>query len=122
MFWCILVVSETVPDHSGHFWKNRNFLKKNNVDFARVSFQFLARGLRAVWRIPGLTTCLGRFFQGIIETRAVLAGVAKTHRKNQLEGLKLPSAVGPFKTHQKIVRSTLLPGTQSENEGSNRKA
>ena len=55
----------------------------------RVSFQFLAQGLRAVRAIPGLTTCLGRFFQGLVDTRAVLAGVAETHRKNRLEGLKL---------------------------------
>ena len=39
--------------------------EKKNVDFARVSFQFLARGLRAVRAIPGLTTCLGRSFQGL---------------------------------------------------------
>ena len=64
----------------GTFWKNQIF--KKNVDFARVTFQFLAQGLRAVWAIPGLTTHLGMSFQGLVEPRAVWAGVAETHRKN----------------------------------------
>ena len=76
------------------FGKNKKFPK--NVDFVRVSFQFLAQGLRAVRRIPGLTTCLGRSFQGLVGVRAVLAGVAETYRKNPLEGLNVSLAVGPF--------------------------
>ena len=74
-----LIILATFPK------KNRNFSK--NVDFVRVSFQFLAQGLRAVRRIPGLTTSLGRSFQGLVDMRAVLAGVPKTHRKNQVKGL-----------------------------------
>ena len=56
----------------------------HHVDFVRVSFHFLARALRAVRRISGLTTSLGRSFQGLVEPRAVWAGVAETHRKNPL--------------------------------------
>ena len=62
--------------------------------FVRVTFQFLARVLAAVCRISGLTTCLGRSFQGLVEPNPVLAGVAETHRTNQVEGLNVPLAVG----------------------------
>ena len=67
-----------------------------NVDFARVSFQFLAQGLAAVCRISSLTTCLGSSFQGLVGPRAVLAGVPETYRKKSLEGLNATLAGGPF--------------------------
>ena len=56
----------------------------------------LARAPAIFQPIPGLTTSLGRSFQGLVGPRAVLAGVAETYRKNRLEGLKLSLAVGPF--------------------------
>ena len=43
-----------------------------------------------------MTKYLGRSFQGLVDIRAVLAGVAETYRKNPLEVLKLSLAVGPF--------------------------
>ena len=75
----------------GTFGKNRNFQK--NIDFARVTFQFFGQGGSTFRRISGLTA---RSFQGLVRPRAVLAGVAEPHRKNQLEGLNVSLAVGPF--------------------------
>ena len=94
MFLCNPDVSKTISDHSGHFRKTSKFSK--NVDFTRVSFQFLAQGLRAVRRISGLTTYLGRSFQGLVEPNPVLAGMAETHRKNPVKGLNATLAGGPF--------------------------
>ena len=59
----------------------------------------MAQGLRAVWRIPDLTTVLGRSFGGLVEPRAVWAGVAETHRKNPVEGLNATLAGGPSFFH-----------------------
>jgi hypothetical protein len=78
----------------GTFEKKIKFSK--NVDFVRVSFQFLARVLATRKLFSDMTTSLGRSFQGLVEVRAVLAGVAETHRKNRLEGLNVPLAGGPF--------------------------
>ena len=95
MFWCIPDVSGTIPGDSGHFWKNN----QKNVDFARVSFQFLAQGLRAVRVIPGLTTDLGSSSKDPPGPRAVLAGVPETYRKNRREGLNVSLAGGPSFFH-----------------------
>ena len=81
----------------GTFGKNQKKLK--NVDFVRVSFQFLARVLEAVCRIPSLTTCLGRSFQGLVGVRAVWAGVPETYRTNSIEVLNVSLAVGPSFFH-----------------------
>ena len=61
----------------------------------RVTFQFLAGAFRTFWPIPGLTTVIGRSFQGLVDPRAVWAGVPETNLKKLLLGLKLPLAVGP---------------------------
>ena len=79
MFLYIPGVSGTIPDHSGHFWKNTFF---KNVDFARVTFQFLARD-RVIWkRITDMTTDSGSSAKGLVGPRAVWAGVPETYLKN----------------------------------------
>ena len=65
----------------------------------RVTFQFLARVLRTFRSIPGLTTVIGRSFQGLVERRTVLAGVAETSFKKSVLDLKLSLAVGPIILH-----------------------
>ena len=45
--------------------------------------------------IPGLTTVVGRSFQGQIGTRAVWAGVPETYLKKSFLGLNVSLAVGP---------------------------
>ena len=70
-FYAFPMSQEPFPIILGTFGKKKQKFTKN-VDFVRVSFQFLAQGLRAVWRIPGLTTCLDMSFLGQLgPTRAV---------------------------------------------------
>ena len=79
----------------GTFGKN----KSKNVDFARVTFQFFARGGSTFRPIPDLTTVSGRSFQGLVEPTSFWAGVAETHRKNLVEVLNVSLAGGPSFFH-----------------------
>jgi len=78
----------TLSDRSGHFLKKLFFDEKKD-HFERVTFQFLAQGLRTFRPIPGLTTVIGRSFQGLVERRAVWPGVPETYLKKSLLGLNL---------------------------------
>ena len=79
----------------------------------RVTFQFLARAQQTFRPIPGLTTVIGRSFQGLVEPRAVWAGVPETYLKKSLLDLKLSLAVGPpiftMMTRKETALHHLLP-------------
>ena len=85
------------------------FGKKNHfstecLHFARVTFRFSARGQSARKVSADIGAVSGRTFQGLVETRAVLAGVAEKPLKNRLVAQAAQMASG----QPEKVRSTLL--------------
>ena len=93
---------QDVPDLSGPL--SEDFGKKNpteNLHFARVTFQFSARGLAARTVSADIGAVSGRTFQGLVASKAVLAGVAKKPLEICVKGLNATLAVGPSFFHDR---------------------
>ena len=89
----------------------RNHFSIKNLHFARVTFQFSARGLQARKASADMKAVSARTFQNAPGAKAVLAGVAEKPLKNRLEGLSVPlvaQAAQVASAQPERVRRTLL--------------